>query len=221
VKDFARRVMVVDDDPFTCSLVESLLEGAGFEVATAADAGAARSLLREFDPDLAMLDVNLGAGPTGLQLGYVLEQTHPDVALMYLTRYPTALLSTRDSTDHLRDKIVLKKDDIADTGMLLSSIEAAMRGRRPEMSVDGDEQVGGLTATQREILQMMASGMTNAAIAQRRSTSERAVEKQVKLIYASLDLEPNQHTNARVLAAMKYAEVMGEIAPTVEAASDG
>jgi len=213
MKDFARRVMVVDDDPFTCSLVESLLEGAGFEVATAADAGGARSLLREFDPDLAMLDVNLGSGPTGLQLGFIIERTRPDVALMYLTRYPTALLSARDSTEHLKGKVVVKKDDVTDTTVLLEAVERALRGRQSTERPRGDEQVGGLTATQREVLQMMAQGMTNAAIARKRDTTERAVEKQVKAIYGALGLQADQETNARVLAAMRYAEAMGDAAP--------
>jgi DNA-binding NarL/FixJ family response regulator len=207
---FARRVMVVDDDPFTRSLVESLLQGEGFGVAAAADAAAARALLGEFDPDLVVLDVNLGNGPTGLQLGFIIERTRPDVAIMYLTRYPTALLSSRDGSAHLQGKVVVTKDDVTDTAVLLQAIEQALRGRQSTEGPDGDEQVGGLTVTQREVLQMMAAGMTNAAIARRRSTSERAVEKQVKAIYEALGLEANQETNARVLAAMKYAEVMGD-----------
>ena len=218
--DFTRRVMVVDDDALTRSLVESLLAGSGFDVIVYPDALAARRNLEDDDPDLVILDVNLGDGPTGLQLGYIIERTRPDVALMYLTRYPTALLSAKDSTDHLRDKIVLKKDDVTETGVLLEAIESALRGRQPDARPDGDEQVGRLTVTQREILQMMAGGMTNAAIARKRSTSERAVEKQVKSIYETLGLEPNQQTNARVLAALRYSEVMGE-APTGEPAAHG
>jgi DNA-binding NarL/FixJ family response regulator len=206
----SRRIMVVDDDPFTRSLVESLLQGQGFAVVVAADAASARSLLQEFDPDLVMLDVNLGDGPTGLQLGFIIERTRPDVALMYLTRYPTALLSARDGSAHLQGKVVVKKDDITDTSVLLKAIEQALRGREATQRPDGDEQVGGLTVTQREVLQMMAAGMTNAAIARRRETTERAVEKQIKAIYEALGLEPSQETNARVLAAMKYAEVMGD-----------
>lgn len=202
--------MVVDDDPFTRSLVESLLQGQGFEVAVAPDAASSSSLVQDFDPDLVILDVNLGDGPTGLQLGFIIERTRPDVAIMYLTRYPTALLSAREGSAHLQGKVVVTKDDVTDTAVLLQAIEQALRGRQSTERPDGDEHVGSLTATQREVLQMMTSGMTNAAIARRRSTSERAVEKQVKAIYEALGLEANQETNARVLAAMKYAEVMGD-----------
>ena len=205
-----RRVMLVEDEAFTRSLIEALLTGADFEVATCADAGAARRRLEEFEPDLVILDVNLGGGPTGLQLGFVLEHTRPDVPLMYLTRYPTALLSARDGAEHLADKVIVHKDEITDAGMLIEAVEATMRGQHPKTPVVGDEQVRGLTATQLEILKLMSSGMTNAAIARQRSTTERAVEKQVKSIYQALELEPNQHTNARVLAALRYADAMGE-----------
>lgn len=204
--------MVVDDDPFACSLVDSLLQGAGFEVATTGDAGSARTMLEDFDPDLVMLDVNLGTGPTGLQLGFVIERTRPDVALMYLTRYPTALLSSRDGTEHLRGKVVVAKDEVTDADLLLAAVEEALRGRQATDQPHGDEQVSGLTALQREVLHMMAQGMTNAAIARKRATSERAVEKQVQAIYDALGLEATQDTNARVLAAMRYVDAMGESA---------
>jgi DNA-binding NarL/FixJ family response regulator len=221
MSEFARRVMVVDDDPFTRSLVESVLQGEGFEVASAADAAEARALLLEFDPDLAVLDVNLGVGPTGLQLGFIIERTRPDIALMYLTRYPTALLSAREGSAHLQGKVVVKKDDVTDTAVLLEAVERALRGRQPTEGPRGDEQVGGLTVTQREVLQMMAQGMTNAAIARKRATSERAVEKQVKAIYEALGLQADQETNARVLAAMRYAEAMGDAAPDDQPAMHG
>jgi DNA-binding NarL/FixJ family response regulator len=213
--------MIVDDDAFTRSLLTSVLTDAGFDVAACDDAASARQRMDAFDPDLVVLDVNLGSGPTGLQLGFIIEQTRPDVALMYLTRYPTALVSARDGTDHLSNKVVLKKDDVTETGVLLESIESAMRGHSPATRIDGDEQLGGLTLIQREILQMMSAGMTNAAIAGKRSTTERAVERQVKAIYEALGLEPSQQTNARVLAAMKYAEVMGEVVPVPSSADRG
>lgn len=213
--------MVVDDDPFTNSLLDSLLADSGFEVALCGDAGSARALIPDFDPDLVILDVNLGNGPSGMQLGFVLEQAHPDIAFMYLTRYPTALLSAQDSTDHLRGKTILSKDSITSSAILIDAIEATLRGTHIAPSDLGDEQVRGLTRIQLSILAMMTSGMTNAAIAEQRGTSERAVEKQVKAIYETLGLASDRETNARVLAALRYSEAMGDHAPADDRAVHG
>ena len=205
--------MVVEDDPFTSSLVESLLKRENFEVQVCADASTARTVAAEMDPDLALLDVNLGAGPSGLQLGFVLEQAHPGMVIMYLTRYPTALLNGGGNDAHLANKTVVSKDEIANADALVSLIEAALQGDNGVVEVAGDAQVQRLTATQLEILRMLAAGMTNSRIANQRGTSERAVEKQVKAIYAALGLESDRTTNARVLAALRYTEAMGEVIP--------
>lgn len=192
--------------------MESVLARERYEVQVCSDAHTARRIADEMDPDLALLDVNLGSGPSGIQLGFVLEQTHPGMVIAYLTRYPTALLNGGGNDDHLAGKMVLAKDDITDADALVSAVEAALKGEPDPIEVKADAQVSRLTATQIEILSMLASGMTNSAIAQRRSTSERAVEKQVKLIYETLGLESDKATNARVLAARRFIESMGEVA---------
>lgn len=208
---WSRRVLVVDDDPMVTSLVSALLTNEGFAVKACADAAQARQLVETFDPDLAILDVNLGAGPTGLQLGYVLSRLHPEIALLYLTRYPTALLTDPAMANHVRSQAILAKDDMREPSVLLGAIEEAFRGKKesihPALSVDAG--VRQLSTSQLEVLALVAEGLTNGAIAEQRETSERAVEKQLKRIYDVLGLVANRDQNARVLAAMKYAQALG------------
>lgn len=208
--NWTRRILVVEDDPFTATLVESVLRRENFEVHVCSDAGSARAAAEEMDPDLALLDVNLGSGPSGVQLGFILEQAHPGMVISYLTRYPTALVKEGDNAEHLAGKTVLSKDDITDSQMLVDAIEAALQDQCDTAEVPTDAAVEQLTPTQMEILRLLSSGMTNSAIAKHRSTSERAVEKQVKAVYSALGLEADQRTNARVLAALRYTETMGE-----------
>ena len=206
-----RRILVVDDDPLVRSLLANLLTSHGFVVETCSDATEARELAREFDPDLAILDVNLGSGPTGVQLGYVLERVHPEIALLYLTRYPTALLAESGMSEHLQDQVILAKDDVHDASVVLGAIEDALRDgpRKGSVPSTADEAFRKLTRTQLEVLRLLAQGLTNSAIAEARQTSERAVEKQVKAIYGTLGFESSHEQNARVLAARRFTEVMG------------
>lgn len=213
--------MLVEDVPLMGSLIESLLTGEGFDVKTCPNAASARTIADEFDPDLAILDVNLGEGMSGVQLGYILEQTHPSMAIMYLTRYPSAFLSEPDSGAHVRNKIVLSKNEVDSPQVLLQGIEAAVRGYRADAPTNRYESMQHLSPLHWEILELTATGMTNTAIAQRRGTSERAVEKQLKSIYQILEITSDELSNARVLATRRYLEATGGAESSLRSPHDG
>jgi len=206
---WVRRALLVEDDPFTTTLLCSVLQEHGFEILACADPGQVRAEVKSFDPDIAILDVHLGGEATGLQLGHIIEQAHPDVAIMYLTRYPAAVLGDRRQQSHARAKVILDKGDVTDTDTLLTAIETALRGHEGSLPEADDGGVGSLTPAQLDVLALMAQGLTNTSIAQRRGTSERAVEKLIESIYMNLQIEVRGEHNARVLAALRYTEVMG------------
>lgn len=206
---WVRRVLIVEDDPFAITLLSSVLKEHGFEVSACSDPGQARAEAKAFDPDVVILDIHLGGEATGLQLGHVIETAHPEVAIMYLTRYPSAVLGDRRYRKHAQGKVVLDKDDVVDPGTLLEAIETALRGHEGELPEPDDGGVSSLTHSQLSVLAMMAEGLTNTSIAQRRGTSERAVEKLIEAIYSTLGIEVRGERNARVVAALRYAEVMG------------
>ena len=207
-------MLVVDDHAILRSLVAELLRNKGFEVAEAETALRARELLTSFDPDLVILDVNFGDGPSGVHLGHIISELHPGTAIMYLTAYPASLASDVQARSHVKNSVVVSKNDVVDPGELLAAVEAALRGDASgTISVDAlsevDKDFARLTATQREILRLVALGWTNAAIAELRNTQERSVEKQIRIIYDVLGLEARNVHNARVLAAKRYIDVMG------------
>lgn len=69
-------------------LLRDALESHGFDVRTAASALEARAALEEFDPDVALVDLVLGGGPSGVDLAHLIHRTHPGVGILVLTRYP-------------------------------------------------------------------------------------------------------------------------------------
>ena len=81
-----RKALVVDDEPLVASLTASTLQAAGFDVRTAGSAGEARRQVDSFDPDVAILDISLGSGPTGVDLAHALDATHPGLGLLFLTK---------------------------------------------------------------------------------------------------------------------------------------
>ena len=83
-----RRALVVDDEKMVAALVCDMLSTAGFEVELAHTAGDASEAFEAFDPDVAILDISLGPGPSGLDVAYMASESYPGVALLLLTRYP-------------------------------------------------------------------------------------------------------------------------------------
>ena len=208
----SRRILVVDDDPLVLSLVTTLLEDRGFTTASCRDSAEARRMVAEFDPDLAILDINLGAGPSGVQLGFVLSELYPHLAILYLTRYPAAAALDPRLANQAHPNTLISKDEISDSQVLLSAVEAALRGQQSAVaSPSPDPLTSVLTRTQLEVLKMIAQGLTNAAIAAKRGTTERAVEKQIRQIYVGLGLEPTADQNARVLVAVEYRKALGDV----------
>lgn len=204
---------MVDDDVLTTTLVRIVLEGHGFVVEACHSPFEARTLIESFDPDLVLLDVNLGNGPTGVQLGYVWQRLFPGVAVLYFTQYPTALVNDLMGESEQMNIPVLSKDAVHNADVLVAAIEDVLRGRgQSQAEIDGSDLLfQQLTRTQWEVLELVASGLTNAAIAQERQTSERAVEKQLKLIYEILGLVVNGNHNPRVQAALRYTQAMGMV----------
>lgn len=210
VENWARRLLVVEDDSLVATLLKDLLNKSGFEVRTAANAADALELVEEFDPDGALLDINLGTGPTGLALGHLLNREHPGVGLIFLTRYPDPHGLGYDKWDLPPGSSFLSKSEVTDADYLKQVIEKALVG---EANIIHGGSVAGplsrLTRVQIEILNLVARGFTNAAIAAHRSTKERTVEQRLQSIYAALEITDSSEVNSRVEAVRIYIAEAG------------
>lgn len=206
-----RRLLVVEDEPLTSALLRDVLQGHGFEVATATSASEARRCLDDFDPDAALLDIMLGDGPSGVALGNLIVREYPAVAVLFLTRYPDAASAGLGRDEIPAGCAFLLKDRITEGAYLLDALEATLQDRSTEYRRDlaVDHPLRQLTPNQQAVLRMMAQGLTNAAIAKRRGTSESAVEQVVAGIFRNLHLEPGTEVNPRMQAARLYISTVG------------
>lgn len=193
------------------SLLADVLEGQGFVVMTASNVLGAKAVLNDFDPDAVLLDIALGEGPTGLDLAHALHVRRPDIAIIFLTRHPDRRTAGLDSADVPPNSGFLRKDLVTDTAYLLNAIEAVLSDRPREVRHDlaAERPLAGLTATQVDVLRMASLGLTNAAIARRRNTSERAVELLLQAIFRTLGIEADGDVNPRVEAVRRYIAVAG------------
>jgi DNA-binding NarL/FixJ family response regulator len=205
-----RRLLLVEDEPLVSSLLKEALENSGFEVKTASSAIEATKMARSFDPDIGVLDINLGHGASGVDLAFILHNQYPGIALVLLTKHPdlrTAGFSDADVPDGCG---FIRKDMIGDSRSVVAAIEEVIAHKEQvRHDIDPLRPLGVLTATQVEVLRMVAQGFTNQEIARRRTTSIRAVEQMMTTVFNALEIEVDGPINPRVEAVRRFITIAG------------
>ena len=126
---WSRRVMVVEDEPLLAALLSEFLTGAGFEVRTCASAADVADCVEDFDPDAALIDINPGRGPSGVQVGQLLHRTSPHIGLVFLTKYADPRMTTGQGVP--AGSAFLHKGAITDASVLIEAVETVLRDGLP------------------------------------------------------------------------------------------
>lgn len=205
-----RSVLLVEDEPLVRGLLEEILAAANFEVSVASNALEAKRLLSRSEPDLALLDIDLGPGANGIDVAHIIERSHPGTAIVFLTKFPDARAATR-TEDGLRTGVTyLRKELVGDPGYLLESIEKSFSAQgQVRHDAAPDRPLSNLTNTQVEVLRMVASGYTNAEIARLREKSVSSVEQLLNAIFKVLAVDVYAEINPRVEAVRIYIQAAG------------
>lgn len=209
--DTGRRLIVVEDEPLVRDLLVHELTRAGFNVQAADSSASARRLVEEFDPDVMLLDVDLGSGPTGIHLAHALASTRPDIAILILTKYPDARSASNDGIELPPNVGFLRKHLVSDATYLLTALEKVLADKSVEVRQDATatSAFAALGDKQFAVLQLLADGFVNTEIATRIGVSVKTVERYVDQIYGQLGIETKGNLNPRVAAARLYYSEVG------------
>jgi DNA-binding NarL/FixJ family response regulator len=210
------RVVLADDSLLLREGVERLLTEAGFEVA--GSSGTAEDLLRHvglYKPDVAVVDIRMPPTHTdeGLRAAQQIRERYPDVGVLVLSQYVEPAYAMELLAESAEGVGYLLKDRVSDLeefaaavrrvgeggSALDPAIVSELVGRRRR-----DDPIAGLTPREREVLELMAEGRSNAAIAARMVVTERAVEKHVTSIFQKLRLPASEEDHRRVLAVLAF-----------------
>ena len=210
------RVVLADDAVLFREALASALSAAGFEVVgQAGEAGGLMRLVRALEPDVAVVDVRMPPTRTteGLEAAERIRAEHPTVGLLILSQDVETRHVLRLLRDSPRGVGYLLKDRV---GNLADFVDAVRRVAGGGSVVDPEvvstllgrgRQPGpldGLTPRERQVLELMAEGRSNAAIGDRLGLTEKTVEGNVRTILSKLDLEPAAEDHRRVLAVLTY-----------------
>jgi DNA-binding NarL/FixJ family response regulator len=189
-----------------------LFEEAGHSVIAAVDdADRLRAAVSEHRPDLAVVDVRMPPSFTdeGIRAAGWIRDAHPEVGVLMLSQHVASAGAVK-LVSHGGFGYLLK-DRVLDVAEFLEAAERVARGGSaldPKVvaSLVGGEAdaLGMLTEREREVLSLMAEGLTNQAIARRLVLTERTVEGHVRSVLMKLDLPVSDDAHRRVLAVITY-----------------
>ena len=209
--------MLADDDVLLREGVSSLLERSGFDVvAQAPDGDQLLEAVRDQTPDLAIVDIRMPPTHTteGLDAARVIREEQPDIGIVVLSahievEHAKGLLATGHGIGYLL------KSRVTDVADFVDAIERVAEGGAvidPTLvselvsSPVVDDPLEALTPREREVLELMAEGRSNAGIARRLWVTEGTVEKHVQSILGKLRLPEAEDDHRRVLAVITYLE---------------
>ena len=215
--DGGRRVVIADDDVLVREGVASLLADAGYDVVgRAGDGETLVSAVSEAMPDVAVVDIRMPPSQTweGLEAARSIRSAHPEVGILLLSAHvevETAidLLEGGERIGYLLKDRILRVDDLVDA---LERVAAGGSVVDPALVQElvatrhKNDPLADLTPREKEVLTLMAEGLSNAGIAARLVVTEGAVEKHVRSILAKLRLPTTEDGHRRVLAVLTYLD---------------
>ena len=210
------RVVVAEDTMLTREGIVRLLEGAGVEVVEQVEDGDA--LLRKVaatKPDVAIVDIKMPPTHTdeGLVAAERIRERHPAVGVLLLSQYVDPRYAMRLLEEHPERVGYLLKERVFDVVVLVDALKRIVDGETVIDPTIVSRLVGRrrrhdpleeLTDREREVLSLVAEGLSNRAIAARLFVTDRTVEAHIKSVFGKLGLTESSERHRRVLAVLAF-----------------
>ena len=199
------KVMLVEDEEFTRNMVGEMLTTSGVTVSSVASVSQALATIDAFDPHVVLTDLDLGHGPDGADLLLKVFKDRPWTGMVIMTAHASPELAISDSSRIPDPTVYIVKSEIKSIANLLLAIEESIEktGKFQTNFVASGEKIT-VTASQAEILRMIADGLSNASIAKERDITLRAAEALIQRTFQALGVNGDPSVNPRVVAVRMW-----------------
>jgi DNA-binding NarL/FixJ family response regulator len=206
-------VLLIDDDLFTRTALSTALSSRGINVVASTDTAAvALEHLKNLNPDVAIVDLDLGPGPSGIDICHALRSQKPNLGLILLTSYTDPRIHDPSNSQLPKGCRFISKSELSDFKVLIEEIIIA---RNKPLSPTKLRTVNDhkLTDIQLEVLISVAQGLSSSEIASNRGVSVKAIEAIISKTHAALGISKSKSTNLRVQLARTYFQLTGKMPP--------
>ena len=205
------RVLIVEDNNLMRTTLESTLLLHNIEVVGTCDtAVTAMGIAKSDNPSVALLDLDLGEGPTGIDLAWGLRRLNPNIGIVILSSYRDPRLTGRKLPELPAGAIYLDKAKIDNAESLVQTILASMSSQaEPDKSENLDSEIK-LNDSEIELLKYLWQGLSNSEIARIRNVTGKSAETAISRIAKKCGIKHSSEVNQRILLAKFYQELTGK-----------
>ena len=199
------KVMLVEDEEFTRNMVAEMLTNSGVTVSSVDTVAKAIATIDSFDPHVVLTDLDLGHGPDGADLLLKVFKDRPWTGMVIMTAHASPELAINDASRIPDPTVYIVKSEIKSISNLLLAIEESIEktGKFQSSFTASSEKIT-ITASQAEILRMIADGLSNASIAKERNITLRAAEALIQRTFLALGVNGDPNVNPRVVAVRMW-----------------
>ena len=208
------KLLIVEDDKILLTMMSGALTSEGFNVLAASDAQSAMQYFDKARPDVVILDIDLGAGPSGIDLANKMRQISGRIAIVFCTSFKDMRFIQGDYLKYPLHTVVLKKADVVNMEKFSNAINEAVELIRESDESKPDQlhekYYKDLTALEIELLTLIAGGHSNKQVAAEKGISLKSCENAIARLAKKLEIPAAEQSNQRVLLTRKYMELSGK-----------
>lgn len=211
----ATDVMIVEDEPLFAELLRrSLAASPSVNVLSVVDDGetaVARAV--ELQPDVVLMDIELAGGMDGIDAALRIKAARPSTGIVILSNHNDRRYLSGVPFEESTGWAYLLKQSIPDLETVIRAIDGTKAGMVVldpavvlNLRPNAGSPIASLSPRQREVLELIAQGYTNAAIAAHLTLTEKSVETYINGIYHALGVSSDRNVHARVKATLFYLQ---------------
>lgn len=209
------KLLIVENDSFAGNFMSKSLDAAGFSIISLADtAPVAMKTFRETNPDCALIDIELGTGPNGIDVARAFRKLKPGIGIVFLTSIVDPRLIDLKGLELPEGSIYLSKSFVSDTTEISDSLHESIqiaKSKSIPCIIRYPKSQMKLTNGQFELIRLIAEGHSNKEIARRKFVTLKSTENSIARLAKNLELKDTNTNSQRVLIAKRYFQMIGKV----------
>ena len=207
------RVMLVENDRTLLTMLANSLAQFGQNIAAiASNASDALKLFSKINPEVVILDIDLGDSIDGIELANILQRSNPNIGIVFLTSFTDHRFAFISKRDIPKNYIYLRKQEINNVKMVSDAIFEAVANSKKYSPARPIEKnyYSKLSDRDIELMRHISKGYSNVKIAKILKIEIKSCENAISRLLKKLEIPPDKEVNQRVLITQKYFELSGK-----------
>lgn len=207
-------LLILENDGLTASFLKAQLLKEDFSsIELAETASIAMQIFRERKPSVCLIDVEIGAGPNGIDVARAMRRLNPLVGIVFLTSVQDPRLIDLKGLDLPNGSYYMAKNSISDTQEINRTLRDSISMAQSDSSCEirTSSPALNLSSGQYELIRFIAEGLSNKEIAARKVVTVKSAENSIARLAKKLNIQDLTANSQRVLLAKKYFELIGKV----------